>query len=214
MLGWLAKRCGLGYPLLRRISGRRAMGRTLAIGVAGAAAIVAAAAKAQATGEMTIYSKGHFKGPSLGLAGPLTHIDPPFTAKSIQITPGTAWEVCTGNTFSGCKRLDKSVESGVFSVRSARPIAPVISTAVGPGAAPGTVDLPNQSLRGFASQFFVAPNQGGQRVGVSDNRPENMRKAADEFCRAAGWRQSVHARVQQVGATYYLVDVLCSNDAG
>jgi hypothetical protein len=49
---------------------------------------------------------------------------------------------------------------------------------------------------------------------VSDNKPENMRKAADEFCRAAGWRQSVHARVQQVGSTYYLVDVLCSNDAG
>jgi hypothetical protein len=41
-----------------------------------------------------------------------------------------------------------------------------------------------------------------------------MRRAADDFCRAAGWRQSVHARVQQVGAAYYLVDVLCSNDAG
>lgn len=190
------------------------MRRILGIGLAGAALLLAGTANAQTTGEMTIYSKGHFKGPSLGLGGPLTHIDPPFTAKSIQITPGTAWEICSGNTFSGCKRLDKSVDAMVFAVRSARPIAPVISTAVGPGAAPGTVDLPNQSLRGFASQFFVAPNQGGQRVGVPDNRPENMRKAADEFCRAAGWRQSVHARVQQVGATYYLVDVLCSNDAG
>jgi len=190
------------------------MARVLAMALAGAAVTLATAASAQATGEMTIYSKGHFKGPSLGLGGPLTHIDPPFTAKSIQITPGTAWEICSGNTFSGCKRLDKSVEAMVFSVRSARPIAPVITTSIGPGAAPGTVDLPNQALRGFASQFFVAPNQGGRRVGVPDNKPENMRRAADEFCRAAGWRQSVHARVQQVGATYYLVDVLCSNDAG
>ena len=161
------------------------MVRMLMMTMVGAAALAAGAASAQSTGEMTIYSKGHFKGANLGLGGPLTHIDPPFPAKSVQITPGTAWEICSGNTFSGCKRLDKSVEAMVFSVRSARPIAPVISIAVGPGAAPGTVDLPNQSLRGFASQFFVAPNQGGQRVGVPDNRPENMRKAADEFCHAA-----------------------------
>lgn len=190
------------------------MGRVLAAALAGAALLAAGAANAQSTGNITIYTQGHFKGPNLGLAGPMTHIDPPFTAKSVQITPGTAWELCTGNTFSGCKRIDKSVESGVFSVRSLRPIAPVITAPDGPGAAPGTVDLPNQALRGFASEFFVAPNQGGQRVGIPDNKPENMRKAADQFCRAVGWRQSVHARTQQVGNAYYLVDVLCSNDPG
>jgi hypothetical protein len=181
------------------------------LAMAGMAVIfVGGAATAQTTGEMTIYSKGHFKGPSLGVGGPITHIDPPYTAKSIQITPGTAWEICSGNTFSGCKRIDKSVESGIFSVRSARPIAPVISTAIGPGAAPGTVDLPNQSLRGFASQFFVAPNQGGQRVTVL--KQADMGRAADQFCLAAGWREAVHSRLQDVGGTYYLVDVLCSND--
>ena len=185
------------------------------LAMAGVAVVVAgSAATAQTTGEMTIYSKGHFKGASLGVGGPITNIDPPYTAKSIRITPGTSWEVCSGNTFSGCRRIDKSLESTVLSVRSARPIAPVISTAVGPGAAAGTIDLPNQSLRGFASQFFVAPNQGGQRVAVPENKPENMRKAADQFCLAAGWRQSVHVRMQQVGSVYYLVDVLCSNDAG
>ena len=190
------------------------MKRVLATALAGTALLTAGAANAQSTGEITIYSQGHFKGANLGLAGPMTHIDPPFTAKSVQITPGTAWELCSGNTFSGCKRLDRSIESGVFSVRSLRPIAPVITSRVGPGAAPGTVDLPNQALRGYASEFFVAPNQGGQRVGVPDNKPENMRKAADQFCRAAGWRQSIHARVQQVGSAYDLVDVLCSNDPG
>jgi hypothetical protein len=188
------------------------------LAMAGAAAIAAGgAASAQTPGEMTIYSKGHFKGPSLGVGGPITHIDPPFTAKSIQITPGSAWEICSGHTFTGCRRLDKSDEAMVFSVRSARPIAPVITTRVGPGITQGpggTVELPNQSLRGLASEFFVAPNQGGQRVGVPDNKPENARKAADQFCQAAGWRQSVHSRVQQAGAAYYLVDVLCSNDAG
>jgi hypothetical protein len=193
------------------------MRRVLGIGLAGAAMALAGAAQAQSTGEMTIYSKGHFKGANLGLAGPLTNIDPAFTAKSIQITPGSAWEVCSGRTFTGCKRLDKSDEAMVFSVRSARPIAPVVTTRVGPGITEGpngTIEPPNQSLRGLASEFFVAPNQGGQRVGVPDNKPENMRKAADQFCQAAGWRQSVHARVQQVGSVYDLVDVLCSNDAG
>jgi hypothetical protein len=191
------------------------------LAMAGAAAVVAGgAASAQANGEMTIYSKGHFKGPSLGVGGPITHIDPPYTAKSIRITPGTAWEICSGHTFTGCKRLDKSDEAMVFSVRSARPIAPVIRETVGPVGATGAIgpggaaNAPNQALRGFASEFFVAPNQGGQRVGVPDNKPENARKAADQFCQAAGWRQSVHSRVQQVGSTYYLVDVLCSNDAG
>ena len=194
------------------------MGRVLKIGVAGAVALLAAgAANAQSTGEITIYSQGHFKGASLGLAGPMTHIDPPFTAKSVQITPGTAWELCNGNTFTGCRRIDKSIEAGIFSVRSLRPIAPVITTPVGPGVArspSGSFDLPNQSLRGYASEFFVAPNQGGHRVSIGDNKPENMRKAADEFCRAAGWRQSVHARAQQVGDLYDLADVLCSNDPG
>ena len=92
-----------------------------------------------------------------------------------------------------------------------------MTTQVGPGITQGpggTIELPNQSLRGFASQFFVAPNQGGQRVAVPENKPSNMRKAADQFCLAAGWRQAVHARMQQVGSAYYLVDVLCSNDAG
>jgi hypothetical protein len=194
------------------------MGRVLAILFAGAALVAGAAADAQSTGEMTIYSKGHFKGPSLGLGGPLTHIDPPFNAKSIQISPGSAWEICSGNTFSGCKRLDKSVDAMVFAVRSARPIAPVIRAApvaatgaIGPD---GAVNGPSPSLRGFASEFFVAPNQGGQRVGVPDNKPENMRGAADRFCLAAGWRQSVHARVQEVAGAYYLADVLCSNEPG
>jgi hypothetical protein len=195
------------------------MARRWAALFAGAALVSAGAADAQSTGEMTIYGKGHFKGPSLGLSGPLTHIDPPFNAKSVQLSPGAAWEICSGQTFTGCKRLDKSDESMVFAVRSARPIAPVIRESTGPVGAtgsigPGVVNAPNQSLRGFASEFFVAPNQGGGRVGVPDNKPENMRGAADRFCQAAGWRQSVHARVQEAGGAYYLVDVLCSNDAG
>lgn len=182
--------------------------------LASSAVVAAGAANAQSTGEIKIYGQRHFKGPSIGLAGPMTHIDPPFTAWSIEITPGTAWEVCSGNTFSGCKRLDKSVEYGAFSIRSIRPIAPVIVTRISgsaTGAASGPGSPPNLSLRGLDSEFFVAPNRGGQRVSVAGTKPEVMRRAADEFCRNAGWRMSVHARLQSDGGAYYLVDVLCSN---
>lgn len=191
------------------------MGRILGIGLAGAAAMAGASVSAQTTGEMTIYSKGHFKGSSLGIAGPLTHIDPPMSARSIKITEGTAWEVCSGNTFTGCRRIDKSVEAGIFSVRSARPIAPVIAGSMAPGMAiVGGVAVPTPSLRGYASEYFVAPNRGGQRVALPDNKPENARRAADDFCRSAGWRQSVYSRVQQVGAAFVLADVLCANEPG
>jgi hypothetical protein len=186
----------------------------LLISIAGAAALLPAAAQAQSDSEISIYTHGHFSGPSITLSGPMRDIDPEFTAKSVKITGENAWELCSGATFTHCRRVDKSVESGVFSVRSVRPIAPVIVTRVnGAQSAPGATggSPPNLSLRGVDSEFFVAPNRGGQRVTVSGNKPEGMRRAADEFCRNAGWRQSVHSRLQNDGGTYYLVDVLCAN---
>ena len=212
---WLAKRKGVGYPLAQRarFKGDWTMGRFL-ICTAGAAVLLPAAAQAQSDSEMTIYLHGHFSGPSITLSGPMRNIDPEFTAKSVKITGDSAWELCNGATFTHCRRVDKSVESGVFSVRSARPIAPIIvnrisgspNSPTGAGGSP-----PNLSLRGVDSEFFVAPNRGGQRVSVAGNNPEGMRKAADEFCRNAGWRMSAHARLQSEGGTYYLVDVLCAN---
>ena len=182
--------------------------------VAGAAALLPVAAQAQSDSEVTIYLHGHFTGPSMTFSGPTRKIDPEFTARSVRISGDSAWELCSGATFTGCRRIDKSMASGVFSVRSARPVAPVIVTRVSgsaAGSATASGSPPNLSLRGVDSEFFVAPNRGGQRVGVGGNSPEGMRKAADEFCRNAGWRQSVHSRLQSDGGTYYLVDVLCSN---
>jgi hypothetical protein len=187
------------------------MARILGMAVASAAALAAGSAGAQSNGEATIYSNGHFRGGSLSFSGPLTRIDPPFTARSVKVSPGSAWEFCSGNTFSGCKRVDKSLDATILSVRSARPIAPVITTAIGPGGAVGALNLPNQALRGFASEFFVAPNQGGKRVGVPNNNPAGMSGQADQFCIAAGWQGSAYARLQNVGGTYFLIDVLCAN---
>lgn len=180
--------------------------------IAGALALQSALAQAQSDSKLTIYGEGHFRGPSASFFVPTQHI-PEFTARSLRISGNGAWELCSGNTYTGCRRVDATRTGGVFTVRSVRPVAPVIVTRVSGSAAgpPSASAPPNLSLRGVDSEFFVAPNQGGMRVRAAGGNPEGMRKAADEFCRNAGWRQSVHARLQSNGASYYLVDVLCSN---
>lgn len=167
--------------------------------------LAAGPALAQTGGPAVIYANGNFKGYSMTLTGPLQGLETAFTAKSIKIPEGQAWEFCSGRTFSGCRRVDSSVKAGVYSIRSARPIAPVIRA---------TVDAPDQSIKGVTSEYFVAPRQGNNRVGIAANNPEDMRRAADSFCRSAGWRRSVHAQLQEVAGTYYLIDVLCSNFDG
>lgn len=158
-------------------------------------------AVAQQSGEAVIFERGDFKGASITLSSPTEHIDPAFTARSVRITGSAAWELCSGNTFTGCRRVDRS-RAGVFIVRSARPVAPVVVTRVSP---------PNHSLRGVASEFFVAPSRGSARVAVARGSAEQMQREADDFCRAVGWQVSVHAQVQQEGTQFYLVDVLCTN---
>ena len=169
----------------------------------GAIALMPVCANAQDQGHVEIYGRGGFKGPSMTFSEPSQHIDPAFTARSVRVSGNASWELCSGNTYTGCRRVDKSAPSAVFIVRSARPVAPMIVTRVSP---------PNQSLRGVASEFFVAPNRGLARVAVSPGHPEEMRRVANDFCRSAGWPMSAHAQVQQDGPNYYLVDVLCTKE--
>lgn len=177
------------------------MGRYLVL-VAGTIALMAASAEAQQRPSVEIYSRGGFKGPSMTFSEPTAHIDPAFTARSVRLSGNGSWELCSGNTYTGCHRVDKSTPGAVFIVRSIRPVAPMIVTRVSP---------PNQSLRGVGSEFFVAPTRGPGRVAVAPGHPEEMRRAADDFCRSAGWQIAAHAQVQQDGPNYYLIDVLCTN---
>ena len=165
-------------------------------------ASAAAPAVAQRSEELQIFERGGFKGASLAFSEPTQHITPAFTARSVRLSGNSAWELCSGNTYTGCRRVDQSSAGSVFIVRSVRPVAPVLVNRVSP---------PNQSLRGVASEFFVAPHRGSKRVTAVSPDGEAMRRAADDFCRSAGWQTSVHAQVQQDGASYDLVDVLCTN---
>lgn len=182
-------------------------------GLAAIAVLTSAQSYAQTSGQMTLHNKGHFKGAQKVIAGPRQYIEPPFVVKSVTIPPNTQWELCSGNTYSGCRQVNQSDPSMVMTVRSARPVAGILpSTATTPGGQPlqGT----GQSLRGLASEYFVAPGVGGNRVEVTPGTAEAMTRQAGEFCRTRGWRTSAYERLQTVGGKFYLADVLCVDDAG
>lgn len=174
---------------------------------------VAASLSAQAAAQdqgATLYSKGHFTGSSMTIAGPTTKMTP-FQVKSLRIPSGTVWELCSGNTFTGCERFSESKAAIARTVRSVRPVAPPIAESVAvPGQGPVAGSGP--SLRGLASEFFVVPAQERARIEVSDKVAGSASTAATAFCRTHGWRMSVYERVQTISGRTFLADVLCVNE--
>lgn len=162
-----------------------------------------ALAQDQPAGTATLYAKGHYQGASRSLTGPTTNI-PAFIARSVRLPAGEEWEFCTGNTFSGCKKVSASDPSTVLSVRSARPAAAAVAKA-GTVLPPGIIT--SQSLRGFASEYFVAPERSGKRITVQDDN--QARQEADTLCRGAGWQSAANHAIQPVNGVNYLADVLC-----
>ena len=188
--------------------------KRLTFGAVVLVSLLPAPASAQQDDQATIYDKGHFKGRSITLDGP-TRLQTPFSARSIKIPQGKAWEFCDGNTFTGCKEINQSDETTIITVRSARPIAPVITSAPpssGPAASVGTVGGgPWPTLRGLSSEYFIAPDQGGNRILVASGKSEETSRLAEEFCRQRGWRTSAYERIQSIDGRTYLADVLCAD---
>jgi hypothetical protein len=179
------------------------------IGAAALALLLPAQSLAQEQTGLTMFARGQYKGPNYSVAGASQSMRIPFTVKSVQIPEGQAWELCSGNTFSGCKEFTKSDPSVVINVRSVRPVAPRITTVSQSVGA--VVTGPNPSLRGMASEFFVAPDSGGARIEVTPGTNEAMSVRASEFCRTRGWRMSPYARLQTIDGRTFLADVLCAD---
>ena len=176
--------------------------------LAALAASVPAGAAAQEAGEAIMYSSTKYRGAAFPMSGPTRPIDPPFVAKSVKIPPGERWEFCSGRTFTDCKELTGSDESMVLTVRSARPVAPVLTeTQVNAAIAAGG----QASLRGYSSEFFIVPGDGGNRIEVAGGTSEARSRAAQDFCRGKGWRTSPYARLQNIDGRYFLADVLCAD---
>lgn len=190
--------------------------------IAGATMLLATSAVAQDQSgnaqPLTIFDKGHFKGARLQVYGPWQHITPEFTARSVQVPEGQSWELCSGNTFTGCKEFNQSVTAMVVTVRSARPVpSAIVSGSSGGGVgtvSAATADVPDHSLKGLASEYFVAPRRAGTRITVQSGTGEAMRQAANDFCQSKGWRLSPYARLQKVGTVFYLADTLCADSDG
>ena len=188
--------------------------KRLVFGAAMVACLLPAQASAQQDEQATLYDKGHFKGRNITLEG-ATRLQTPFAARSIKIPQGKAWELCSGNTFTGCKEFNASDEAMIINVRSARPVAPVITSAPpgsGPAASVGTVGGgPWPALRGLSSEYFIAPDVAGNRIHVPSGKSEEASRMAQDFCRTRGWRTSAYERLQSIGGQTYLADVLCAD---
>lgn len=176
-------------------------------GTAIAVAATSSSASAQVSGEAVIFSRALFKGISTAISGPTRSMGG-ILVKSIQLPPNSAWELCTGNTFTGCTRFSQSKSAMVMTVRSARPVAPPIPASATLSAR-GLMGS-NASLRGLASEFFVMPQDNGRRIEVLPNGGISERATA--FCRAHGWHASAYAREQSVQGRRYLADVLCTDE--
>ena len=70
---------------------------------------------------------------------------------------------------------------------------------------------PNPSLRGMASEYFVAPDDRGTRIEITAGTNEATTARARDFCRTRGWRYSVYARLQTIDGRNFLADVLCAD---
>jgi opacity protein-like surface antigen len=176
------------------------------------AALLASGASAQdATNEVVLFSKGNFQGSSRTIHGPTPNLKIPFVVKSVRIPEGKAWDFCNGNTFTGCKTLNASEPTTALTVRSARPGGMAVAKR-GTVLPPGT--LTEQSLRGVASEYFVAPVENGNRVDVAAGTPDAASARAAEFCRARGWQGSAHQMLQSIAGRPVLADVLCVRTGG
>jgi hypothetical protein len=187
--------------------------RALLVGTAALAVLlpVPAVAQEKSYGELSLYGRGHFQGPHLVLDGPARAMTLPFTVKSIKIPEGTSWELCSGNTFTGCKRFSSSVDATAIVVRSVRPVGQAVVVPGGTVSATGAFEpaAPTPSLRGMRSEFFVAPQKKGNRIEVKPGTPEEAARQAHEFCKSIGWKASAHADLQGANGSSFLVDVLC-----
>ena len=173
---------------------------------AAAAALLPDPAYAQASGQITLFTRTHSKGARTVITGPRQYIEPARVVRSIVLIPGTQWELCSGSKFSGCRQFSRSVPSMVMTVRSVRPVSAIIPAA---GASSTGGSSRGRSLRGATSEYFVTPEVGGNRVEVQPGTAEEMSRRAGEFCRARGWRSSNYERLQSVAGRFYLADVLC-----
>ena len=165
-------------------------------------------ASEQPSDEAVMYNKGHFKGAGQESSRP-DPLHPAVRDEERRHPRGHAVGVLQRQHLH---RLppDQPVGAGNGDERPlGAPVANIIpASATAAQGLRGT----GQSLRGLASEYFVAPERGGNRIEVQPGTAEAMSREAIEFCRTHGWRASAHQRLQTVEGRFYLADVFCANE--
>jgi hypothetical protein len=162
-------------------------------------------------GQLAFFSGANFQGQVFHVNGARPDLRLPYRVRSYAISPGDRWQVCANANFrSPCSEVDQSRPdrglTALIDIRSARP------TRSSAGEFPNA-GYAGPSLRGMASEFFRAPEAGGQRILACRSGPETAACAADtagRFCQARGYAGSAFQRLETVRRQTFLADVLCS----
>ena len=163
--------------------------KKLMFGAVALAAVLPAASQAQEqpSTELVLYPKGNYKGAGYSIAGASQSMRV-FPVRSVKIPEGMSWELCSGNTFTGCTEFTKSDPGMIMNVRSVRPVAPKITTI---GAAVGTaVSGPNHPFAEWQANISWPRRSTAHGSKFRKARAEAMTRRARDFCPSTdgGWR--------------------------
>ena len=152
--------------------------RNLIAGVALIASLLPMPVAAQTGGELALFSKGQFKGARTAIAGPV-QFSQPVVARSLTVPSGSAWELCSGKTYTGCRQFSASTAAMVMTIRSARPVAAILPSSAGAAAVRRHRHRTRTIVARPGERIFRRPgrrrqpDRGGARHRRSDDEPRD-----------------------------------------
>ncbi|MGE5721699.1 MAG: hypothetical protein ACM3YM_04490 [Sphingomonadales bacterium] len=157
--------------------------------------------------ELTLFSEPDFHGKSITLAEPHKQLRVPWQVRSVRITEGDRWLLCSQADYEGdCKPVFESLPRVRLAVASALPRR---HTNL-PPPPPMPAGFGGPSLRGATSEFFPAPESNGARIVCGAEDSSCAEKNAERFCRMRGWSGAAYAQEEKSGSATYVADVLCT----
>ncbi|MBL8649197.1 MAG: hypothetical protein JNL35_02190 [Sphingopyxis sp.] len=161
--------------------------------------------------EATIYRDAAYRGPAVFIGEAKANLGLAWPVNSVRVASGR-WELCEKTRYRGnCRTVDRdtpmlgSVLRGM-TVQSIRPVG----AGGGGGWQPPIAN--DQVARGNFAEFHTQPSTSRYRVlacTAGSATAACAARAADTWCRSAGWNGSAREHMETVAGREYLADVLC-----
>lgn len=161
--------------------------------------------------EATIYRDAAYRGPAVFIGEAKANLGLAWPVNSVRVASGR-WELCEKTRYRGnCRTVDRdtpmlgSVLRGT-TVQSIRPVG----AGGGGGWQPPIAN--DQVARGNFAEFHTQPSTSRYRVlacTAGSATAACAARAADTWCRSAGWNGSAREHMETVAGREYLADVLC-----